>query len=93
MQRNCIETTRVIKYSRIYARPLFGRGEGERADERGGNTSRRLVCGPCVPAAATRFVDSSPRLGLDTNDYNSRQLKHSSCAVYIFNVRLVNIGW
>lgn len=46
VQRNCIETTRVIKYSRIYARPLFGRGEGERADERGGNTSRRLVCGP-----------------------------------------------
>lgn len=34
VQRNCIETTRVIKYSRIYARPLFGRGEGESRRER-----------------------------------------------------------
>lgn len=96
VQRNCIETTRVIKYSRIYARPLFGRGEGERADERGGNTSRRLVCGPLRTGGChtiRRLEPSTCIVRLDTNDYNSRQLKHSSCAVYIFNVRLVNIGW
>lgn len=81
VQRNCIETTRVIKYSRIRAVVVRGRGG---ADERRKHESSTRVWSLCTGGCHTirRLEPSSCIVRLDTNDYNSRQLKRLVCGIY-----------
>lgn len=81
VQRNCIEITRVIKYSRIRAVVVRGRGG---ADERRKHESSTRVWSLCTGGCHTirRLEPSSCIVRLDTNDYNSRQLKRLVCGIY-----------